>query len=78
MRINSNAMFFGRANLGMKKATNSVAVETLLFATDTDFQIWQYTYDITVRDQICETRIYAARTPELDRRCTGELPTTVA
>ena len=34
MRINSNAMFFGRASIGMKKATNSVAVATLLFATD--------------------------------------------
>ena len=33
-------------------------------------------YDIMARDQICETRIYAARTPELDRRCTGELPKT--
>ena len=36
MRINSNAMFFGRASLGMKKATTSVAVATLLF----DFRIW--------------------------------------
>ena len=30
MRINSNAMFFGRASIGMKKGTNSVAVATLL------------------------------------------------
>ena len=40
MRINSNAMFFGRASIGMKKNTTSVAVATLFFATDTDFRIW--------------------------------------
>ena len=39
MRINSNAMFFGRASLGMKKATTCVAVATFFFATDTDFRI---------------------------------------
>ena len=40
LRINSNAMFFGRASIGMKKPTTSVAVATLFFATDTDFRIW--------------------------------------
>ena len=37
MRINSNAMFFGRASLGMKKATTSVAVATFFF---TDFRMY--------------------------------------
>ena len=31
MRIISNALFFGRASLGMKKATTSVAVAALFF-----------------------------------------------
>ena len=75
MRINSNAMFFGRASLGMKKVTTNVAVATFFFATDTGV-----IHDITARDQILtEQRISEKLVPMqlalLELK--GELPTTV-
>ena len=72
MRINSNAIFFGRASLGMKKATTSVAVATFFFATDTDFRIYRLLRHVTKYGPQNWYGIHAAL---LELK--GELPTTL-